>query len=613
MNRLYLILGFFFCSFIAFSQNYDAELTLHKTKIEVKKGKLTKKILYEIKINNRAGERYARVQIPFSKLIKLKKLKAYIKDANGKVIKKLKKRDIVEKSAISDFSFYEDDFVQEFTLKHNVYPYTLVYSYKTQEKEFLNIDYWLPIINSQIPTRNAELEVSVPKDYKIIYKNQLVDKPQIDTVKNKIVYQWKTSYTNLVKSESYSPPMVNFLPKVVVNPIHFHFDKNGSLKDWKSFGNWQYELLQGLNELPEMEKYKIENLLENIDDDKEKIRVLYHYLQDETRYINVTLETGGLKPYSATYVAKNKFGDCKALTNYFKAMLEYINIPAYYTKIYAGNPILKVDKNFPSQQSNHIILYVPLKDEDIWLDCTSDGAFNYLGTFTQNRDAFLVSKDSSRFVKTPKLKPIDNLKSRKIEVGFNPPNSANVKVATTYNGDWYEDISQINRNYNDADKLRIIRKYFVENGFQLKDYKITSYHRDTTTIKLSYNATTQNIYKNYGNDILINNILFDLPYFAKPKTRKLPVQLDYPIYQTDTISYEIPNGYKLNKNSVHFSVNTKYGKYKLDINKKENRIIVTKSLLIYAGYYSVEEYKDFYSFYYRVLELENTKHITFSK
>ena len=223
-------------------------------------------------------------------------------------------------------------------------------------------------------------------------------------LKNVIKFQWKASYTDIIKNEEYSPSISNFLPNVKIVPIEFKYDILGSFKDWISFGNWQYELLQGLNELPDNEKNRIQALIKNIDDDKEKIRTLYHYLQDETRYINVTIETGGLKPYSASYVSQNKFGDCKALTNYFKSVLDNIQIPAYYTKVYAGSPILEIDKNFPSQQSNHIILYIPLKDEDIWLDCTSDGAFNYLGTFTQNRNALVISKDNSRFVKTPNLK-----------------------------------------------------------------------------------------------------------------------------------------------------------------------------------------------------------------
>jgi hypothetical protein len=293
-------------------------------------------------------------------------------------------------------------------------------------------------------------------------------------------------------------------------------------------------------------------------------------------------------------------------------VLDYIQIPSYYTKVYAGSPILEIDKNFPSQQSNHIILYVPLKDEDIWLDCTSDGAFNYLGIFTQNRDAFVISKDNSRFVKTPNLKPIETLEIRKIETSLNS-NGINVKFLNTYKGESYENILYLEKNYSDSEKSRFIRNYIVVDGFELMDYEILNQNRDSSKIILSYNATTQHIYKHYGNDILINNIAFTLPNFEKPKIRKLPIQIDYPIYKIDTITYEIPNGYKVNRDSVAISVNTKYGEYNAEAYKSSNRIIIIRSLLINAGYYPISEYKDFYDFYYQIVESENKTHITLSK
>lgn len=613
MNRLYLILVLQFFCIISYTQDHDAELIFQKTTIGINKGNLTKTLYYEIKINNRAGEKYSNVAIPSSKIIKSGKIEACIKDSDGKVVKRIKKNEIIERSSISDFSLYEDDFVKEFTLKHNTYPYTIIYSYQIQQNEFLDIDFWRPIIDEEVPTLNACLEIIIPINYKIAYKNQLVDKPKIDTIENTIKIQWRASYTNIIKKEECSPSISDFLPMVKIIPTDFHYDIDGSFKDWISFGNWQYELLQGLDEIPAFEQNKIQHLIKGIVDEKERIRILYHYLQDETRYINITVETGGLKPKSASYVAQNKYGDCKALTNYLKSVLDCIQIASYYAKVNAGSPILEIDKNFPSQQSNHVILYIPLKDEDIWLDCTSDGAFNYLGAFTQNRDAFIICKDNSRFIRTPNLKPIDNLEIRKIETNLNENNIIIVNFLNTYKGKSYEEVLRLEKNYNDSEKSRILRNYFIEDGFQLIDYNILSANRDSTNIKISYNATNLNIYKYYGNDILINNIPFTLPDFEKPQIRKLPVQIDYPIYKIDTIIYKIPAGYKLNQDFVTYSLKTKYGEYKLEIYKNANNVIVQKNLLINAGYYDITEYKSFYNFYNQIVESENKTYITLSK
>lgn len=611
MGKIFLLIGFLFIQLVIQAQESDAELILGETNITVFRDKLVKDFSYEIKINNRAGEKYTTVTIPYSKLNKLSNLEACIKDSDGKIIKKLKKIEIIERSSISDYSFYEDDFVKEFTLKHNSYPYTIVYSYQIQQSEFFYIDYWTPIIDTQIPTRKANLNVTVPVDYIISYTNQHVNSPDIDTIDNNLRYRWQASYTDIVKPEILSPSIHNFLPSVEITPNNFKFEIGGSFNSWNSYGDWQFELLQGLNELPDMEKSKILALIRGIKEDKEKIRVLYQYMQDATRYINITIETGGLKPYPASYVSLNKYGDCKALTNYFKSILDYIGIKSYYTKVYAGNPIKEIDKTFPSQQFNHVILYIPLADDDIWLDCTSDDAFNYLGTFTQNRDAFVIDKNNSRFMRTPALRPSDVLEIRKIDISYEPNQSSMVSFKNTYHGKTYEQLLDLERSFNNSDKMRILRNYFVNDGFELKDYTILKHHRDSLTIQLSYNASTQSIYRKYGNDILVSTIPFSLPEFEKPEDRKLPVQIDYPIFKIDTLVYEIPPGCELNKSLADYSDSTKFGQYTLECYKQKEQMVVIKSLLINTGFYPLSEYEDFYNFFQRIDKIENKTPLSF--
>jgi hypothetical protein len=612
MIKIFWILGFLaFCA-ESVARSFDAELVSHKTVVEISNGQLRKEVYYEIRINNRAGDKHTKIAIPHSKLVSVSKLNAFIKDADGRVVKQLKKSDIVEKSSISAISFYEDDFVKEFTLRHNSYPYTIVYSYQVQQNEFLYVDYWVPVIDEKIPTLSASLTVSAPADFTISYKNIHVEDPVINVLGNRVEYHWETSYTDMISPEGFSPPIANFFPSVIVIPEDFSFDIKGSLKDWTSFGNWQYGLLQGINELPANEKRKILDLVKNIDDDKEKVKILYHYLQDATRYINVTIETGGLKPYPASYVANNKYGDCKALTNYFKSVLEFIQIPSYYSIVYAGSPNRVMDKDFPSQQFNHAILYVPLEDEDVWLDCTSNTAFNHLGTFTQNRDAFVIDYNKSTFVKTPTLQPNDVLETRRIDVNYDRQHAV-VNFKNSYKGDAYERIFYLDKKFNESEKSRIVRNYLVADGFQLVSYAFSEMHRDSVKIDLNYQATSPSLYKHFGNDILMGNMAFLLPGFEKPANRKLPVQLDYPVYKVDTLVYEIPVGYELHCNQNNYTISNKYGEYSLNIHEDDDKVMVTKSLILYAGMYPVAEYAQFYDFYNSIVEIENKTHLSLSK
>ncbi len=613
MIRLLLISCFLLGQLLSFSRDYDAELLSQKTNITVSNGKLIKTEYFEIKINNRAGDQYTKVTIPYSKLGKITKIHAYIKNSYGKVIRHIKKSEITDRSSISDFSFYEDDYVKEFTLKHNTYPYTIVFSYETHQDEFLYLDSWTPVIDNEIPTHEATLNLFIQKNYPVSFSEQLIDSTVIDTSESHIKYTWYASYVDIVKSELFSPPLSDFLPSVEIVPHFFEFNLKGSFKTWADYGNWQNELLSNTDEFPAGEKHKITTMVNDIQDDKEKIKILYHYLQDNTRYINITIETGGLKPYPAIYVAKNKYGDCKALTNYFKTVLDIAGIRSYYTKIHAGNPIKKINNEFPSQQFNHVILFIPLKNDTIWLDCTSDGPFGYLGTFTQNRDAFVIEKNNSHFIHTPSLDSSEIIESRAIRIIYRQNENSKVIFKNRYRGIMFEKLLELERTYSESDKSMIIRNYFMEKGFELAKHRITSSHRDSLQILLFQETSAPHMYKKYGDEILVSNIPFSIPHFEEPEKRKLPVQIDYPVFKMDTLVYDITPGYNLSENINNQSIHNRFGHYKMEFLQVDEGIRVIKNLFIKSGSYTTDEYRDFYNFIAQIDELENKIHITLVK
>mgnify|MGYP001126063175 FL=1 len=97
------------------------------------------------------------------------------------------------------------------------------------------------------------------------------------------------------------------------------------------------------------------------------------------RYISVQIGIGGWKPISAEEVDENKYGDCKGLTNYTKALLRTVGIESNYCVVSAGSEIKDISEDFPSMQGNHVILNIPQEGKsDLWLECTSqDTPFNF--------------------------------------------------------------------------------------------------------------------------------------------------------------------------------------------------------------------------------------------
>ena len=586
------------------SQTPVAEVIKYETSIIYKSNVLYKNISCSIKINNSEGDKYTKVSIPFSKLSKVSKLSACILDINGNEIKNINSSDITEHSNFQNFSFFEDNMVKEFTLKHNTYPYIMTYKYLVQEKQFLYIDSWVPIINDEIPTTEAILTVELPLEYPVSYQSKGIVNLKTDTVKEMKRYCWKSKFEPIDLVEKFMPNVYDYYNGVDIVPLNYVYEETGSFKNWTSYGNWQYNLIEKKSDLSAVEKEKINTLILNISDKNEQIKILYHYLQDETRYINISIKTGGMIPFPASFVAEKKYGDCKALTNYMKSLLSEIGITSYYTKVYADDAIKTIDKDFPSQQFNHVILCIPLSKDTIWLDCTSKGPFNYLGTFTQNRDAFIVNKNNSHFVKTPALKLNNVLDVRKVEFSLISQSEVLAKFENTYRSNDFSNLMYFNKYLNKNELNMAINDDYIEKGFDLIEYKISEPHRDSTSICLSYKATSSKIFNQYGNDKIAHLLPFDIPNFSKPKNRKFPIQLDFPIYKSDTLDYIISQHSIITNKFDNQYIKSDFGEYSIQYILQNSRIRVIKSFKLYAGIYKLKQYPAFYEFISKVKNIE---------
>ena len=593
---------------MAYAKNYDAELVSTKTAITVEGNTVIENVDHTIKINNRDGDDYTQIKISYDKGEDFSGLEAYILDKNGKVVKKLRKKDIVRMYGSGEDALFQDTYVVSFQLTYDEYPYTLFYSYKLKSENPLGIANWMPLISDgEVPTLKATLQVTIPKNYKMAYRSNKTDTLIKTQVKNGTEYTWKAHYTKILgdETESFAPPLTPFVPYVVVVPLHFKYYGNGSMKSWKAYGNWQDSVLQTLNKLPPNEQFKIDRLLKGVKGKINKIKVLYHYLQDETRYVNVVIKTGRMIPYPASYVANNKYGDCKALANYMKSMLDYAGIKSYCANIYAGRNIQKVDTTFPSPQFNHEIVYIPDSAKPIWLDCTVKTAFGWVGPFIQGRYAMVVQKNDSRLIHTPSLSPKQVENFRKINVSYNLSGDAFLNFKNTYRGTMYQLVNALENSVDPMYKQRYIKKYLVDDGIELLSDSIHQINRDSADIQFYYSGRSGQVYNQYGNNVLVANIPFGVPDIENPKDRKLPLQINYPIYEVDSIQYEIPQGYKLDGIVKDTVLTTQFGKYSHQSYKRESTVYVTNRLLIYRGNYPLKVYSKFYNFLKAANKCEN--------
>ena len=142
------------------------------------------------------------------------------------------------------------------------------------------------------------------------------------------------------------------------------------MDNWQTYGAWQYQLLNGRDQIPPTLKEELQRRTANCNTTYEKIAAVYQYLASTTRYVSIQLGIGGLQPIAAADVHRTGFGDCKGLSNYMRAMLTELGIPSTYTVISTTSRRLLAD--FASaNQNNHVILQVPLPNDTLWIECTN--------------------------------------------------------------------------------------------------------------------------------------------------------------------------------------------------------------------------------------------------
>lgn len=612
MDKIFFSIAFIFMQLpsLLFAQLSDNVILAYDTNCTVEKGKKTIEKRFHIQVNNEQGDWITDIKIPFQKGNKVTSLEAEIRDNSGKLIRKLRKNEVTERSYISDISLYEDDYVKTFSLKHNQYPYHIFYSYSIHYSDFLWIASWTPVLHKNSPTLEAKLRLTAPVDFPVKINQQNFDGFEADTSNGQINYKWTANYLTPVKEEIHAPVFHELVPTVDIVPVSFKYGINGSHDTWASYGNWVEKLSAGLNTLPVSEQGKVHHLIKGIDDPKEKVKILYNYMQDNTRYINIAIDIGGLKPYPAEYVALNKYGDCKALTNYMKALLDVADIPSYCVDVYASQNAGAIHKDFPSQQFNHVILMVPLDGDTIWLENTSNIApFDYINSAIQNRQGLLINGEGSRLIDIPRFDLAAVRESRSmtyyIDEELNCTSEINFKSA----GPGFELYNEIRSRYSDQQQKQLLEHYLPFRNFEIKKWKFDKADRNASEISLSATLLLKNQVSKYDKDLVVRPQPLSLPDFQAPSQRTLPVRISYPTYRMDSMTFNIPAGMQVKKMSEPVITESKYGSYKIEISSSGSTINFVRSFTLKNGQYELSHYQDFYEFMQSIKNAELKNYI----
>lgn len=505
-----------------------------------KGSEVIKKVITVLNEKGDAGLVFAEYPDKFKKI---DDVEINIYDEAGKYSRRFKRRDLEKVADDDGFSLVSDDKILYAIIRADKYPLTVEYNYTIRYSGFLEYRDFYPKFPS-LSIQQSAYTITTSSDNRIRYKNyRCTDKPVITESGNNITYSWSVKNVDGYIREAGSAQ--RDIPRVLISPSLFEMDDyDGDMSTWDSYGKWQISLNNQINQLPESSAIFYRNLVKDAKTDKEKIAILYKHLQENYRYVSIQLGIGGWKPFPAEFVEKKKYGDCKALSNFMYAMLKAVNIRSHYAIINAGYDDLPVDREFPQNAFNHVILCVPQATDTIWLECTSrKKPFGKLGNFTENRNAFLITDNGGVVVSTPISKAEDNVMKTVSHINLLEDGSGNASVDIDHQGE-FSDMTDYVVEADDQHK----KSYIInESGFkQPDDLKVSKKNIEGSSYSLHYDMQFEKIPDfNAGSKLFLSGRLYKFWNKALPKSEKRQndYYLEFPLIQSDSTIYQLPDGF----------------------------------------------------------------------
>lgn len=548
----------------------------------------------------------------YNKFQKIENVVFKIYDAAGDLVKTYQKKNFGTRDHVDDISLYTDDKVLYLKAAAPAYPCTIEVVSEKTVTGYIALPSWI-IATPDESVEYSSFTVNVPALLDIRHRELNTDlKAEVKNSGDIKTYTWTAKDITASKYEGDSYGASNF-PRVEIVPQTFEYDGfKGEFKSWQTFGAWNYPLYEEDKPFAKEDVQRIEALVSNCKTDRDKIKVLYSYLKQTMRYVSIQLGIGGFKPFAVKFVNDKKYGDCKALTNYMRYLLKTVGIKSYPALINAGYNKMPADKSFPSDPFDHVILCVPFEKDSVWLECTSNNnEAGFLGSFTEDKNALLLTEKGGVLVPTPGSVCTNNVLSTKTVISLDTEGGANVTEIVFCTGDFWNLFYQIMQQEQDSKKSIFINylHYKIPEKFQM-DERPDSANGKQFSLTLSYDQQYE--FKTGSKYFLKPRLNMLSGEDIKPMTtRKFDYIFDFPYNKIDTTVYILPSGITVDKLPLKREIENNYASYKSEYIKNEtgDTITVIGSLSLKKRIVPPSDYLQVANFFQDVNRAENEKFI----
>ncbi|GAA5090627.1 hypothetical protein GCM10023210_17010 [Chryseobacterium ginsengisoli] len=564
-----------------------------------------------VTILNKDAIPYSIPRISYEKGDNVSNVKVIVYDESGKKIKSYSKSDFTDIAANPQGTFYSDSRMLILPFTSSSFPYTVEFSYELSDENTVFIPDFIPFYEYNVALE--ESNYSITNRSGINLRSKVYESPfnyaSVDAKSNGENKMYTYKNIQAIDNGQLVPSPQKVLPKVSFSLDKFNLEgKQGDIVSWKDFGTWYYQnLLTPVSVSTPQIKAEIASL--NLSGTtEEKVKKIYQFMQNKTRYIFVALGIGGWQPMLPDEVQKKGYGDCKGLTNYMRTLLTEAGIKSYYSIINSNSSPISFDKDFPKMAGNHVILTIPTEKGNIWLENTSQQiAFNHLSYSTTDRNVLMVKPDGIDIVQTPSSSAEENKEKQALYIQLNPDKSITGKGKFSYKGAQY-DFNLMYLLLPEKDKTDVMKKVYSTLDFENIEMKDFNNDKNLAVIDFNLDFKALNYSKPVGSSYLFRAVpIYKESTYHEDSTRELPFESKLSYSDESEIIYELPPNYYIEEIPKNGNIDSEFGSYQVTFEKQESKLIVKRTIKINKGIYPKEKYSDYINFRKKILNADNSK------
>lgn len=574
-----------------------------------------------VTVLNRQGDDYVNAREWYDDSEKITAIQAVIYDQFGNEINKIKQNDFKDVSAVSGGTMYSDSRVLYLEYTPVSYPYTVEFVVETKTKNTGFITPWQFLDGYYVSTEKSRYTVTyASQDLKPIIKEKNLENSSVvkTNTENSITYE--ATNIKAIKYEELAPSFIQISPQIHPRMVNFNYEGfQGRINNWQEVGSWMYaNHIADKDELPLPTISLIKALTASATNDLEKAKIVYTYVQENTRYISVQVGVGGIQPISAIEVDRVKYGDCKGLTNYTKALLKEVGVTSYYAHVESGDTKVSFETDFPDLWAgDHVILAIPYENKLYWVDCTSQvHPFGFIGDFTDGRQVLLIKPEGGELATTPAYLNGDNYQKTEGKYSISDDNVVDGQVTILTKGIQYDNHFRIKDKTPDD-----IVKYYKGIWSYINNLNIDTYtfENDTDTVVFRENVsiTADNYATKSGDRLLFSPNFFNKNVFVpkRYRNRQFPLEIQRGYLDEDEITIQLPLDYSIEAIPDAIDILSDFGTYTLAFKASEDKktILYTRKLFIKEGKYPKESYESYRNFRKEVAQNDNSKIVLIKK